>query len=171
MLIILAQKKDITPIVQLLKRCAMDLQKKGVFQWNKAYPSQEIIEKDIQLKQLHLLKSATKIIGTIVLTNIKDKEYMPIQWGNNKHKAMYIHRLAVDPVEQQKGYAQQLMDFAENVAIAQHYESIRLDTFSQNNKNQQFYTKRGYSQKGNIYLPAQSDAPFYCFEKLMIPTS
>jgi len=165
MSIILAKKKDTLKVVQLLKRCALELQKHHIFQWNEQYPSVKIIEKDISLRQLYLLKSDTKIIGTIVLSAIKDKEYDAISWKNNTHKALYIHRLAVDPTEQQKGYAQQLMDFAENYAITHHFESIRLDTFSKNERNQLFYTKRGYQQTGSIYLPQQSTSPFYCFEK------
>jgi len=165
MSIILAQETDTLEVIQLLKRCALELQKQHIFQWNEQYPSINIIEKDISLQQLYLLKSGTKIIGTIVLTSIKDKEYDAITWKNNAHKALYIHRLAVDPTEQQKGYAQQLMDFAESYAITHSFESIRLDTFSENQRNQFFYTKRGYQKTGSIYLPEQSTSPFYCFEK------
>jgi len=165
MSIVLAQKTDISKVIQLLKRCALDLQKQRIFQWNEHYPSINIIEKDILLSQLYLLKSDKKIIGTIVLTTIKDKEYDAITWKKNTHKALYIHRLAVDPTEQQKGHAQQLMDFAENYATTHNFESIRLDTFSENERNQLFYTKRGYRQTGSIYLPQQSKSSFYCFEK------
>ena len=171
MSIILAKNTDTLEIIQLLKRCAMELQKQDIFQWNEEYPSIEIIEKDIQLKQMYLLKSDEKIIGTIVLSPLKDVEYDAIHWKNSDHKAVYIHRLAVDPQQQKKGYAQQLMDFAENHAATQQYDSIRLDTFSQNKRNQQFYSKRGYLQMGDIYLPAQSKFPFYCFEKLIFTTS
>ncbi|MBL4746525.1 MAG: GNAT family N-acetyltransferase [Flavobacteriaceae bacterium] len=165
MLIILAKKTDCPAILDLLKCCAMELQQQDIYQWNDQYPSLAIIEKDIQLGQLYLLKSDKKIIGTIVLSALKDEEYNAIHWKNEHHKALYIHRLAVDPQEQGKGHAQKLMDFAENYARTHQYDSIRLDTFSQNERNQRFYSKRGYEHRGEIYLPAQSNAPFYCLEK------
>ncbi|PCH72283.1 MAG: GNAT family N-acetyltransferase [Flavobacteriaceae bacterium] len=171
MSIILAKKTECSAIIQLLKRCAIDLEKQHIFQWNEAYPSLEVIKKDIHLKQLHLLKNGSKIIGSIVLSEIKDTVYNSVTWKNDTHKALYIHRLAIDPEEQQKGYAQQLMAFAENYARTQHYETIRLDTFSQNKRNQRFYSQRGYQHMGDIYLPTQSMSPFYCFEKLIISTS
>ncbi|HET8854785.1 MAG TPA: GNAT family N-acetyltransferase, partial [Salinimicrobium sp.] len=46
-------------------------------------------------------------------------------------------------------------------------ESVRLDTFSQNQRNQKFYVKRGYSRLGDIYFPKQSEFPFHCYEKII----
>ena len=68
---------------------------------------------------------------------------------------------------QGQGYAQQLMSLAEEQARQQGFESIRLDTFSQNPRNQQFYEQRGYQRLGNIYFPKQSEHPFYCYELLL----
>jgi ribosomal protein S18 acetylase RimI-like enzyme len=72
--------------------------------------------------------------------------------------------LAIKPSEQGKGYAQQLMDFAENHAKDQGFESVRLDTFSQNKRNQLFYEKRGYRRLEDIFYPKQSEHPFHCYE-------
>ncbi|PCI35454.1 MAG: GNAT family N-acetyltransferase [Flavobacteriaceae bacterium] len=161
----LAQKPDTSAIIQLLKRCALDLQKQHIYQWNENYPSLEIIETDILLQQLFVLKNNEKIIGTIVLSPLIDEEYKAINWKDQNQKALYIHRLAIDPSAQKKGHAQRLMDFAENFAFENKYHSIRLDTFSKNERNQQFYLKRGYQKVGSIFLTSQSDAPFYCYEK------
>jgi len=165
MSVILAKKTDTIAIIQLLKRCAVDLEQQEIFQWNEHYPSIEIIENDIRLNQLYLLTNDTKIIGTIVLSTIKDPEYNDVSWIEDDQTALYIHRLAIDPEEQKKGYAQQLMDFAEDYAATHHFKTIRLDTFSKNERNQLFYIKRGYQKTGSIFLPSQSNAPFYCFEK------
>jgi GNAT superfamily N-acetyltransferase len=70
----------------------------------------------------------------------------------------------VHPIAQGKGYAKALMDFAENKARKEGFQSVRLDTFSLNEKNVAFYTKRGYSRLGDIYFPIKSKAPFHCFE-------
>jgi len=140
---------------------------KGIFQWNETYPSKKVLKKDIELQQIWKLKIKQTIVGVIVLTGIEDEEYKSAKWLTNNHKNLYIHRLAVHPNYQGKGYAQKLMDFAENYASKNSYKSIRLDTFSQNKRNQLFYEKRNYSKLETIYFPNQSEHPFYCYEKVL----
>ena len=59
------------------------------------------------------------------------------------------------------------MTFAENYARANQYSSVRLDTFSQNKRNQLFYETRGYHKLGDIYFPEQSDDHFHCYELVL----
>ena len=59
------------------------------------------------------------------------------------------------------------MDFAEDYAIRKGYDSIRLDTFSKNPRNQKFYEIRGYHRLGNVYFSDQSADPFYCYELVL----
>ena len=102
----------------------------------------------------------------MVLTPVMDQEYEPINWITENHNSLYIHRLAIHPKKQGKGYAQKMMDFAENFATRNNYNSIRLDTFSKNVRNQKFYEIRGFKRLGDIYFPKQSEFPFYCYEWL-----
>ena len=95
-----------------------------------------------------------------------DEEYIPIKWLSRTNNNLYIHRLATDPKVWGMGYGQELMDFAEELARKQQFESVRLDTFSKNSRNQEFYESRGYQRLGNIYFPKQSEHPFYCYELL-----
>ncbi|MBT8264540.1 MAG: GNAT family N-acetyltransferase, partial [Muriicola sp.] len=57
-----------------------------------------------------------------------------------------------------------LMDFAETYARENQFMSVRLDTFSKNERNQRFYEARGYQKLEEIYFPNQSKDPFYCYE-------
>jgi hypothetical protein len=59
------------------------------------------------------------------------------------------------------------MDFAEIQAKKTKASSIRLDTFSQNIRNQKFYELRSYKRLGEIYFPKQSTYPFYCYELVL----
>ena len=106
-------------------------------------------------------------MGIIVITEVRDEEYIPIEWLSKTENNIYIHRLATHPDFWGQGYAQKLMDFAEDYARKNHFESVRLDTFSQNERNQRFYESRGYKKLGNIYFPKQSEHPFYCYELLI----
>lgn len=167
MVIAKATHSDLENLFSITKRCGKHMINQCIFQWNDFYPSKEILQKDIELQQIWKLEIENKIIGIIVLTEIEDAEYDNVKWLTEHCKNLYIHRLAIDPSFQGKGYAQKLMNFAENYAIKNKYASIRLDTFSQNKRNQQFYKQQNYIQLEAIYFPNQSEFPFYCFEKIL----
>ncbi|MCK8523591.1 GNAT family N-acetyltransferase [Aquimarina sp. D1M17] len=158
---------DLDKIVALARACAQAMIEKGIYQWNEHYPTKERFQKDIELEELYVFEEEDEIIGTIVLTEIMDDEYVPVKWLTNNTNNLYIHRLATAPKCWGKGYAQRLMDFAENYGREHQYQSIRLDTFSQNSRNQKFYETRGYQRLGNIYFPKQSEHPFYCYELII----
>jgi ribosomal protein S18 acetylase RimI-like enzyme len=162
-----ATSKDISRLYYITRSCAEAMIKNGIFQWDDQYPSLAILENDIALKQIWKLEIGEIIIGIIVLTEIEDIEYENVKWLTENKNNLYVHRLAVNPKFQGKGYAQKLMDFAENYAKKKKYKSIRLDTFSKNKRNQQFYEKRNYTKLESIYFPNQSEHPFYCYEMII----
>lgn len=162
-----ATLSDLQLIFSITQKCGKHMIENGIFQWNDFYPSKEVLQKDIELQQLWKLENNQSIVGIIVLTEIEDVEYKTVKWLTENSLNLYIHRLAIDPEFQGKGFAQKLMVFAENYAVDNKYSSIRLDTFSQNKRNHRFYKKRNYTQLESIYLPNQSEFPFYCFEKVL----
>jgi ribosomal protein S18 acetylase RimI-like enzyme len=164
MIIKKALKQDLDQLSSIIKSCGQHLIEQGIFQWNDKYPSIEVLRNDIALQQIWKLDDENAIVGLIVLTEIEDAEYQHVKWLKKNKKNLYIHRLAVHPNFQGKGYAQKLMDFAERFAFENNYNSIRLDTFSRNIRNQQFYEKRNYVKLESIYFPNQSEFPFYCYE-------
>ena len=161
-----AEITDLQEIKSLTEACAEAMIQKGIYQWNEHYPSLEKLKNDIRKEELYVLETGKKILGIIVITPAKDEEYIPIDWLSKTENNIYIHRLATHPDHWGQGFAQKLMDFAEDMARQNNYESVRLDTFSQNSRNQKFYEARGYQRLGNIYFPKQSEHPFYCYELL-----
>ncbi len=162
-----AKISEIPDILNITKACAVFMIDKGIYQWNEEYPSPEAFEKDIERKELFVLEKFAKVIGTVVISTLMDDEYLPVKWLTPNSDNVYIHRLSVDPKFQGKGYAQQLMDFAENFARGNGFISIRLDTFSQNKRNQKFYESRGYKRLEDIAYPKQSEHPFHCYELVL----
>ncbi|MBO3096915.1 GNAT family N-acetyltransferase [Gelidibacter pelagius] len=160
-----ATSSDIESILILTKACAKFMISKGIFQWNEHYPNAAAFEKDIERDELYVLIHDHQIVGTIVISSFMDEEYQAIKWLTPNDKNLYIHRLAVHPEFQGRGFAQKLMDFAEKFGLDNGYDSIRLDTFSQNHRNQTFYERRDYTRLGSIYFPKQSEHPFYCYER------
>lgn len=162
-----ATQADLNTIKFLTEACAGTMQEKGIFQWNEYYPSRERLYQDIKNGELFVLEEQGKIFGIVVLTLEIDEEYLSIRWLTDGGNNLYIHRLATHPSVWGMGYGQKLMDFAENFATANSFQSVRLDTFSQNKRNQKFYESRGYKRLGNIYFPKQSEHPFFCYEKIL----
>jgi ribosomal protein S18 acetylase RimI-like enzyme len=159
-----ATYKDIDSILEITKTCALFMMEKDIFQWNESYPNRAAFKNDILRDELYVLEHQSEIIGCIVVSTFMDKEYDTIKWLTTNTRNLYIHRLAIHPKQQGNGYAQKLMDFAENFAIINNFQSVRLDTFSENTRNQKFYELRNYKRLGEIYFPNQSRSPFYCYE-------
>ncbi|NHF58904.1 GNAT family N-acetyltransferase [Flavobacteriaceae bacterium TP-CH-4] len=162
-----AKISEIPDILRLTKACASHMIEHGIYQWNDQYPSQTAFENDIARDELFVLVLSGNIVGTIVLSTLMDEEYVPVTWLTPNENNIYVHRLAVHPDQQGKGHAQRLMDFAENRAKEMGVSSVRLDTFSQNKRNQRFYENRGYTKLGAIYFPKQSAHPFHCYELVL----
>ena len=162
-----AVSSDIPSIMKLVRACATHMIAKNIFQWNEFYPNPDAFENDIQREELYVLENEKSLIGCIVISTQKDAEYEEIKWLTSDTTNVYIHRLAVHPDHQSKGHARAMMDFAEEKAREMKAISVRLDTFSQNLRNQKFYESRGYSRLGNIYFPQQSEHPFYCYELIL----
>jgi ribosomal protein S18 acetylase RimI-like enzyme len=158
---------DLEKMYAITKSCGKQMIENGIFQWNELYPSKEVLQKDIELQQIWKLTNSNSVVGIIVLTEIEDKEYKNVKWLTKNIKNLYIHRLAIAPKFQGKGCAQALMTFAEDYAKENNYKSVRLDTFSQNKRNQHFYEQRNYTRLESIYFPSQSAFPFYCYELIL----
>ena len=163
-----AKISEIPDILAICKSCAASMILNGIYQWNEHYPSATAFENDIERNELYVLDEDQKVIGSIVISTHIDEEYKPVKWlVSNSKKSVYIHRLSIDPNHQGKGHAQKLMNFAENHAKENGFVSVRLDTFSQNKRNQRFYEKRGYQRLEDIFYPNQSEYPFHCYELVL----
>lgn len=162
-----AKISEIDDILEITGACAKFMIEMGIFQWNEHYPSREVFELDIERNELFLKLDNGSIVGGIVISHFIDEEYVPVKWLAENKRNVYIHRLFVHPKEQGKGHAQTMMDYAENYARKNNFASVRLDTFSQNKRNQKFYETRGYQRLGDIFFPKQSTHPFHCYELVL----
>ena len=163
----LATQNELDRVKEIAEACAKNMIENNIFQWNDKYPSREIFKEDIKNKSLYVSKINQEVVGCIMLSSFKDYVYRSVDWITPDEYNLYIHRLAVHPIFQKKGIARKMMDFAEEFAKSNNYRSIRLDTFSQNPRNNKFYKSRGYNKLDDVYFPKQSEFPFHCYEKLV----
>ena len=157
---------EIPEIMRLTRACTRHMEAHGIAQWNEHYPSESAFRRDVGRSELYVLENKG-IIGCIAVSTHMDDEYKAVEWLTPNLNNMYVHRLAVHPQHQGKGFARQLMDRAEDLARAADCISVRLDTFSRNERNQRFYEARGYRKLEAVYFPNQSPHPFYCYELLL----
>ncbi|WP_347175554.1 GNAT family N-acetyltransferase [Polaribacter sp. SLMDC-22] len=161
------QLSNLEKLFQIYLNGKIDLENNGIYQWTDNYPTISIIENDLKKDVLYTLKNNGKIIGAINISEEQETEYELIKWEFDNSKVLVIHRLVIDPKYQKKGYAQKLMEFAENFAKENNYTSIRLDAYSQNIRVIEFYKKRNYFIRGNVNFP-EREYPFHCMEKDII---
>lgn len=160
----LAKISQLNEILRLTDACRIAMEANGIYQWTLNYPSKTAFEHDIERNELYVLNHIERIVGCIVISTYMDEDYRSVEWLTEHTDNYYIHRLAVHPEYQGQGLAQQLMGFGENFARENNARSVRLDTFSENKRNQKFYQLRGYIKLGEIYFPSQSIHPFHCYE-------
>lgn len=163
-----AKQSQAEEIANMLSRCGQNLRSQGIDQWDASYPNLETIKDDISKGNCFVYQPEDKVIGCVVLNETQDEEYFQLDWlTSNDESQLVVHRLGVDPEHQGKGIARKIMDFAEQFAREKGYKSIRLDTFSQNPRNQRFYLNRGYKEVGIVYLSYKKDFPYHCYELIL----
>lgn len=163
----LATNKDINRIIEITNACANHMISQNIFQWNEQYPNKEIFNQDVLNESLFVLVENNSVIGCLCISSEMDEVYKNVKWLTKNEKNIYLHRLAVHPTFQGKGYAISLMNYAEKFTLKNGFQSIRLDTFSGNPKNNKFYKLQGYTKLEKIFFRKQSDLPFYCYEKII----
>ena len=162
-----AKLPEIKDILRVTRACAKKMVENGIYQWNEHYPTEEAFVNDLKRNELYVYEHNNQIIGAIVISSHMDEEYIPIKWLTPNGNNTYIHRVCIHPDFQGKGFAQSMMDFAESLSQENGFASVRLDTFSQNKRNQHFYEQRGYQKLGDIFFPKQSEHPFHCYELVL----
>ena len=162
-----AKLPEIKDILKVTRACAQKMVDNGIYQWNEHYPTEQAFLDDLKRNELYVNEHNGRIIGAIVISTHMDEEYIPIKWLTPNGNNTYIHRVCIHPEFQGKGFAQAMMDFAEDFSRSNGFDSVRLDTFSQNKRNQQFYEQRGYQKLGDIFFPKQSEHPFHCYELVL----
>ncbi|SNX53904.1 GNAT family N-acetyltransferase [Thermoanaerobacterium sp. RBIITD] len=149
-------------IMGIIHNAIIDMEAKGIYQWDSIYPNDEVINNDLSNETLYVYEDGGIIKGIIVLNEYQDKEYEDMKWEFNSGKHLIIHRLCIDPKYQGQGIARLLVDYAEQQGKALGYESIRLDAFVNNERACNLYKKLGYKAVGIVEF---RKGKFYCFEK------
>src|SRR6266702_4248303 len=127
----LASSQDVYEIMKLIRSCVCHMESQGINQWDDIYPDEANVQRDIGLHELYLLEQDSRLCGIITLNEFQEPAYQEMNWQFGG-KALVVHRLAIEPSYQGKGFARELMQFALEFAKERQYETIRLDAFAYN---------------------------------------
>jgi len=166
------EPSEVEEALRITRACTSSMIDRGIYQWTAAYPSREALQGDLDAGNLYLCRKvdqagkAGDAVGTLSLSFDMDEEYKDVQWLTSaaEGESVYVHRLAVHPSMQRRRVGFVLMDFAEKFARDKGLISVRLDTFSLNKGNVEFYEKRGYTRLNDVFFLNQSPHPFHAFE-------
>ena len=104
-------------------------------------------------------------VGCAVFNTQEEPAYAAIPWSV-PGPAMVIHKLAVDPAVQRRGVASALFACCEDLARQQGIASLRIDTYSLNDRMQALIRRQGFTPTGAVHFPI-NPLPYPCFEKVL----
>jgi len=156
-----ARIDELDILLGIVRSTIRQMESQGIFQWDDVYPDRATLQKDIEKRHMQVIENRGEVAGMVAINDEQSPEYQEVPWQYSE-PALVIHRLIIDPAQQRKKLASQLMDFAELAAADAKCESIRLDVFVWNPSAITFYKKRGYRQAGTVYF---RKGPFLCCEK------
>jgi len=139
----------------------------GVNQWDFSYPNKEIIEKDIDTKSSLILRIESQIAAVVSINQEQDEQYKNVNWEAEEDEIWVIHRLAVNPIFQNRGIATKLCSYIEELVKLNGGKAIRLDAYSDNPFSNKMYLKLGYkAMKEYLYFHG-NEVPFNAYEKIL----
>lgn len=161
-----ATLEDIDNIMHMYNSCVRGMIDEGINQWDSTYPNKQIILNDIKYSTFFVVEIKKEIVAGINIDKNQDYTYKSIKWHDTSNSFLVVHRLAVKKEYWNKKIGKKLMLFTEELVINNKLNSIRLDTYSGNQKAMNFYSRLGYKNMGSIQLKINKDH-YFCFEKII----
>lgn len=143
----LAEQDELSELEYIYFEAMMEMHRRDIPQWSQDYPAC-LLPGDIQRQELFVIEDDHLVVGALVLNQTMDEWLEPIPF--TPANAYYIHRLAIDPIRQGRGYARMLMEWAHMAAQTHGGTAMRLDTNALNIPALRLYEKLGYRQVGSF---------------------
>jgi len=145
-----AGQNDIPAILEIIESARQVMRETGnTGQWGHGYPSQSVIECDINANYGFVCETEGEAVGyfCLMIGLDIDPNYFVIESGRWLNEEPYgvIHRLASS--RKAKGIAKAAFDFAFS-----KIQNIRVDTHRDNLPMQNFLKKSGFTYCGTVYV-------------------
>ena len=160
-----AKLTDLESLLMIKDLVVIDMAKHNIFQWDHSYPAAVHFQQDIENGTLYVIEDHNQICGFACIDQNQAPEYKTLDW-HSPDQAYVIHRLAIHPECGGRGYASQMIRFAEEHALKNGIRDLRIDTLSKNHRAQALFRKAGFEYIGDVHFPRKTE-PFCCFHKTL----
>lgn len=140
----LAEKDDISIIVELLNKVTLNLHEKNINQWTYPWDLEEI-NTDIKNKNTYVITIDKLIVGTFSIKDMDINEILHISKPNN----LYLYRIAILPAYQGKNIGLKAISYAFQVS-RNLSKTLYLDCWAGNIKLKSFYSEAGFDYCGDF---------------------
>ncbi len=166
MKIVLAEQNHLGPVLHNLKASNQKLLSQGIYQWDDAYPSKELLEADIRQQAMYVGFEENRVIASVSVDTQQPNAYSEISWKPSTVNPLMVHRLCVLPEKQGQGVGRKMLEFVEMYSIKQGHDCIRVDVHAKNVAALATYENRGFKRLGEVFFPRR-EVPFVCLEKIL----
>lgn len=160
-----AQPADMDRIAEIYAHARAFMKASGnPGQWGESYPSEEVIRRDIERGNCHVLETEDALEAVFAYIEGEDATYREIAEGAWRQQGAYgtVHRLA--SAGNRRGAAALCFDWCAARAKAHGCASLRAGTHADNQPMQRVLAGTGFVRCGVIYL--ENGAPRLAYERV-----
>ena len=155
---------DLEALCTLYQAVCGDLEANGSRQWKwGAYPSRELLEKDIAAGKLYCLYGDGGMAVAVTVDTVMDPQYAQVNWLYGVRPGIF-HRLCVRPDLRGQGLGREAVGDVEEILCAMGCDSIRADAGHDNGHAADFYRALRMREAGRVRF-AEREEPYIAFEK------
>ncbi len=134
----------------------------GRKQWTPEYPSREVLAADIGAGAGFVIEEEGCIVayGAVYRNGEPEYERLRGEWLSNGDY-LVVHRLAVDPRYERRGFAREFFAQVEALALGQGIRSVKVDTNYDNAGMQHILATSGYVHCGEVTYPVSGERLAY----------
>lgn len=160
---------DLSGILTVIKDAQEYLRYQGIDQWQDGFPNETTILEDIRNHISFVYVEEDQIIGYMALNLGVEVSYHKIYDGKfrcNTHSYLTIHRTAITQSHRGRGLSSKMFQLAQQIAVDNGMESIRIDTHRDNKLMQHLAMKHGFEYCGVILLQ-RSNSERFVYERVL----
>ena len=160
--------EDIPAVIAIVDEAKAYFKAQGIPQWQNGTPNEEMIENDIAKGYSYVLIEDGEVIGTACIIEEADPDYSRITEGSwlNDEPYTVVHRIAVKSSCKGNGHAAKLLQYAEETALKNGWNNVRIDTHERNSSMRRLLSKNGFVQCGNVEIGPLKE-PRIAYQKIL----
>jgi len=167
----LAEEGYMDNILLTVRQAKNYLKKHRVDQWQSEYPTEEIIQKDLERGEGYVITYGGRFAGYFAFSARPEPDYDDLTDGKWRSEEPYcvFHRAAVMAEYRGSGLSRYLMSFVEELTRAAGRSCIRVDTHKKNKAMTALLRDHGYEYRGNIlvFCEPYHDPRRQAFDKML----